>query len=154
MGLTNELLYLNHREIVEKCRLEAEKLSSSVTPEERRFMAEMKSRSIILPFSIKASKQKHLEQGDMVTLVDLAGIVEYIRNLGLSHCIGCQEFNPVMSRTETGELVVEVQTHDPQECGSCYFETLDSGFPDTRCYTPNSPRKLPGKLSQNLKLLY
>jgi len=128
-GLTNELVEKYYKDKLNACREEAKKLSDSLTPEERRFIAETKAKSIILPFSVKANLQKHLVKGDMVTLIDLLEIVEYIRKRGLTYCLPCKELHTEIERGKDKKLIVHVYTYDPVGCMHCIGKNNAGGFP-------------------------
>lgn len=115
-GLTNELIYFEHRDVFDECQKLANEASDKLTPRERRFISEMKACSIILPFSQASRKKKHMPKGEMVTLLQLIDIVGYLRERGLSGCIGCDSFHVEIERSEDGRLVVHTSSIDAKQC--------------------------------------
>ena len=137
MGLTNELLTIEYPEAVAACRKKAGEISQSLTASERLFIAEGKARSIILPFSSRASKDKCLPQGDMITLVELVEVLKLMKEHGLKNCIGCNTLDFELQRGEEGDLIVKETTLDPQECLTCRHNRLASGL-KSRAWLPPS----------------
>jgi hypothetical protein len=127
MGLTNELLTIEYPEAVSACRQKAWEISRSLTVQERRFIAEWKARSIIIPFSSSRSGDKCLPSGDMITLVELVEVLKLMKEHGLKNCIGCNTLDFELQRGESGDLIVKETTLDPQECFTCSNNKLASG---------------------------
>jgi len=146
IGLTNELVWLEHREVFDACKKKAEEISAKLAPKERRFMVEMKAKSIILPFSKAASNHPHLAKGDMVTFVDLNQVVDLVRKRGLTHCLDCSTLNVEISRAEDGSLIVEANTYDPVECMHCDYQNSSAGFPACDCRAPPTHPKIEAEL--------
>lgn len=118
-GLTNELVYYEHREVLDACRKKAKEISDGLTPKERRFICEMKATSIILPFSESSKKQKHLKKGEMVSLVQLIEVIAFLKQQKLGHCIGCVALHVEMERDREGKLIVHASSSQPERCKEC-----------------------------------
>ena len=119
MGLTNELLALEHPEAVAACRKKAGEISSSLTNIERKFIAQEKAKSIIIPFSAQSTETGCLPQGDMVTLVQLVEVIKLLKEYGHGLCIGCPELDLWLERDASGELIVKESSRSPIECLHC-----------------------------------
>lgn len=129
-GLTNEIIYYQHRDILTASREKSRNIVDKLSLEERRFICEMKAKSIILPFSKARGDQPHLKQGDMATIHQLLEVIEYLKRHNKGSCIGCPAFFVELSKDSHGKLLIYSSSRDSNRCEDCkLFTTLLEKLP-------------------------